>query len=158
MIMGTRDHHSRVTVRWTGNLGSGTAGYGAYSRNHEIRGEGKPPIAGSSDPVFRGDADRYNPEELFVASLAACHELWFLHLCADAGIVVTAYEDEAEGWMQETADGGGRFVRVRLRPRARIEGVCGAATIGDIHQAAHKKCFLASSVNFPVEVPPEDLQ
>lgn len=155
--MGARDHHYRVTVRWTGNLGSGTSGYGAYSRNHEIHGAGKAPIAGSSDPVFRGDADRYNPEELFVASLAACHKLWFLHLCADAGIVVTAYEDEAEGWMQETADGGGRFVRVTLRPRARIEGAWEATAIREIHHAAHEKCFLASSVNFPVEVAPEGL-
>lgn len=156
--MRTRDHHYRVTVRWTGNLGSGTSGYGAYSRNHEIQGEGKAPIAGSSDPVFRGDADRYNPEELFVASLAACHKLWFLHLCADAGVIVTAYEDEAEGWMQDTVGGGGRFVRVRLRPRARIAGAWEAATIRELHRSAHEKCFLASSVNFPVEVAPEGLE
>jgi organic hydroperoxide reductase OsmC/OhrA len=92
-----RDHQYRVTVRWTGNLGTGTWGYGAYSRNHAMHGEGKAPIAGSSDPVFRGEADGYNPEELLVASLGACHRLWFLHLCADAGVIVPAYEDTAAG-------------------------------------------------------------
>ncbi len=155
--MRPREHHYRVTIRWTGNLGSGTSGYTAYSRNHEIQSGGKAPIAGSSDPVFRGDADRYNPEELFVASLAACHKLWFLHLCADAGLVVIAYEDEAEGWMQESADGGGRFLRVTLRPRARFARDPGEGVVRQLHEAAHRKCFLANSVNFPVEVAPAGL-
>ena len=47
-------------------------------------------IAGSADPAFRGDRTRYNPEDLLVASLAACHMLWYLHLAADAGVVVVA--------------------------------------------------------------------
>src|SRR5689334_22650546 len=94
-----KEHRYRVTVEWTGNSGRGTADYRAYERAHEIRGSGKPPIPASSDPHFRGDPARWNPEELLVASLSACHELWYLHLCADAGIVVTAYRDEAEGLM-----------------------------------------------------------
>ncbi len=77
-----KSHRFSVTVEWTGNRGSGTANYRAYSRDHEIGWAGKPVVPGSSDPAFRGDAGRYNPEELLIASLSACHMLWYLHLCA----------------------------------------------------------------------------
>src|SRR5882724_9252455 len=113
----SKQHKYETTVRWTGNLGTGTTGYKDYGRNHEISGSGKPVIPGSSDPAFRGDASRYNPEELLVATLSACHMLWYLHLCADSKIVVTAYSDTPVGFMAETADGGGHFTKVVLRPR-----------------------------------------
>jgi organic hydroperoxide reductase OsmC/OhrA len=103
----THDYH--ITTEWTGNLGSGTADYRAYSRNHQISAAEKTaPIHGSSDPHFRGDGARYNPEELLVASLSTCHMLWVLHLCADAGIVITAYADDATGVMVENEDGAGQ--------------------------------------------------
>src|SRR5690606_3355257 len=105
-----RQHDYSVQVTWTGNLGQGTRGYRAYARDHEISVPGKPTLPGSSDPAFRGDPGRYNPEELLIASLSACHMLWYLHLCADAGIVVLEYLDRASGAMRETPDGGGRFV------------------------------------------------
>ena len=83
-----REHQYAVTVRWTGNTGTGTATYRSYERAHEISAEGKPAIAASSDPVFRGDKARWNPEELLLAALSGCHQLAYLHLCAVAGIVV----------------------------------------------------------------------
>ncbi|BDA85823.1 hypothetical protein Sa4125_33650 [Aureimonas sp. SA4125] len=95
--MSYKIHRYASHVRWTGNRGSGTSSYTAYGRAHEIAAAGKPVIPGSSDPAFRGDPDRWNPEELLLASLSACHQLWYLHLCARDGIVVTAYEDKAEG-------------------------------------------------------------
>ena len=92
-----KTHHYAVTVQWTGNTGSGTADYRSYSRQHEISaGADKPKIPGSADRVFRGDTTRWNPEELLVASLSACHKLTYLHLCADAGIVVVAYIGEQQ--------------------------------------------------------------
>src|SRR5690242_17402343 len=116
-----RKHLYQMTTRWTGNLGTGTSAYKAYSRDHEISGAGKgAAIAGSSDPMFRGDRARYNPEELLVSALSACHMLWVLHLCADAGIVITEYTDDAAGEMVEHSDGSGEFTRVVLRPRMRI--------------------------------------
>ena len=108
----TKNHHYSTTVRWTGNRGAGTGDYRAYERSHEIVVEGKPTIAGSSDPAFRGDAAKHNPEELLVASLSACHMLWYLHLCADAGVVVTDYIDQASGIMSEGDTGVGRFTVV----------------------------------------------
>ena len=146
-----REHRYETKLRWTGNTGSGTASYRDYERAHEIEVAGKPFIPASSDPKFRGDRSRWNPEELLVASLSSCHQLWYLHLCADAGIVVTAYEDRALGVMNEGADGGGRFARVLLRPRVTIAAGSDRAVALSLHERAHALCFIASSVNFPVD-------
>ena len=81
-----KTHHYSVTVQWTGNTGSGTSSYRGYERRHQISAGTKPPIPGSSDPAFRGDPACWNPEELLVAAISACHQLWYLHLCAEAGI------------------------------------------------------------------------
>ena len=151
----TRKHHYRITTTWTGNLGTGTSDYHAYSRDHEITISGKiAPLPGSSDAAFRGDPARYTPEELLVASLSTCHLLWFLHLCADAGIVVTEYEDAASGDMSEHADGSGEFTRVILRPRAVITDPARIADSMALHVRAHQLCFIARSVKFPVEHEP----
>jgi organic hydroperoxide reductase OsmC/OhrA len=151
----TREHQYRITTTWTGNLGTGTSDYRAYSRNHEIKILGKSaPLPGSSDRVFRGDPARYTPEELLVASLSACHMLSFLHLCADAAIVVTEYEDAASGTMSENADGSGQFTRVILRPRTVITDSARVADAIVLHSRAHQLCFIARSVNFPVQHEP----
>lgn len=145
-----REHRYHTTVRWTGNTGAGTVSYRGYKRDYEIAATGKPVIPGSSDPHFHGNGARWNPEDLLVASLSACHELWYLHLCADAGVVVKAYEDDAEGCMTERADGSGSFDRVVLRPRVTITKESDAALAMTLHEHAHEKCFIARSVNFPV--------
>jgi organic hydroperoxide reductase OsmC/OhrA len=151
-----KTHRYAIAVDWTGNTGTGTSGYRDYERRHEISaGTRKPAIPGSSDPAFRGDPARWNPEELLVASLSACHKLWYLHLCAEAGIVVLAYTDHAEGEMEETADGSGRFTRVVLRPRVSVAAGCDEAQARQLHQTAHARCFIANSVNFPVACEPE---
>jgi|SRR5579875_344785 len=223
----THSYHVRVT--WTGNQGTGTSGYRAYSRDHEVTvippagtdpgpdqaptatagangsaspaqqscppgpaacpaegtgntgdsgtarkasptGDATPaggagpagpggtvrptPIAGSSDPAFRGDPGRWNPEQLLTASLAQCHMLWYLHLCAAAGVVVTAYTDDASGTLVETADGSGRFTGVTLRPRVLVAAPDMAGQAAALHGAAHEKCFVAASVAFPVRHEP----
>jgi organic hydroperoxide reductase OsmC/OhrA len=148
-------HTYRATVRWTGDLGTGTSSYRAYSRAHAIEASGKSAIAGSSDAVFRGDAAAWNPEELLVASLSACHQLWYLHLAAVNGIVVNSYVDAAEGTMSEEADGSGRFTGVVLRPRITIAPGGNVEKARALHRDAHEKCFVANSVNFPVECEPE---
>ncbi|MCC6752941.1 MAG: OsmC family protein [Saprospiraceae bacterium] len=149
-------HRYQLTVVWTGNLGTGTSGYEDYGRCHRISARGKPEIEGSSDPVFRGDPSAYNPEELLVAALSACHMLWFLHLCSEAGVVVTDYTDQPEGWMQEESDGSGRFTGVVLRPSVRLACQDAKDRLTGLHAQAHAMCFIAKSVNFPVHVLPED--
>ncbi|MFC4052335.1 OsmC family protein [Actinomadura syzygii] len=150
-----KKHQYEVSVTWTGNTGSGTSSYRDYERAHEIRVDGKPPIVGSSDPSFRGDVARWNPEELLVASLSQCHMLWFLHLCAVEKVVVTAYEDSPRGTMVETPDGGGRFEEVVLRPRVALADAEQAGRAAELHDRAHELCFIANSMNFPVRHEPE---
>ncbi len=147
-------HHYTTTVIWTGNRGTGTSGYKEYDREHRITIPGKPDINASSDPVFRGDASRHNPEELLVAALSSCHMLWYLHLCADAGILVTAYRDTASGIMDMTADGGGQFAEVVLRPQVSISPDSDPEVAISLHEKAHHLCFIARSVRFPVRCEP----
>jgi organic hydroperoxide reductase OsmC/OhrA len=153
-----RDHHYRMATRWTGNLGSGTSSYTAYSRNHELSAEHKTAaIPGSSDPLFLGDRTRYNPEELLLGAIASCHMLWVLHLCADAGITVTSYQDEATGEMTEQGDGSGQFTRIVLHPRMAIADSARVEDAKALHGRAHGLCALARSMNFPVEIQPSVL-
>lgn len=150
------DHHYAVTVAWTGNTGRGTADYRAFSRDHDIIIDGKPTLAGSADPLFRGDKARHNPEDLLVASLSACHMLWYLHLCAEAGVVVTDYVDEAEGRMVFDRGGsGGHFTEVILHPRVTVTATSDTAAAAALHSDAHARCFIANSMNFPVRHKPQ---
>ncbi len=148
-------HKYNVSMQWTGNDGEGTKTYRSYRRDHTIDAEGKPQIPGSSDPHFRGDASRYNPEDLLVASLSACHMLAYLHLCAVSQICVTGYSDEPVGVMNEYGDGSGEFVQVTLKPRVRLTADSDAEKALELHHEAHRLCFIANSVNFAVEVAPE---
>ena len=148
------EHHYKVCVEWIGNTGAGTAGYAAYSRNHQIQAEGKPDVPGSSDPAFRGDPARWNPEDMLVASLSACHKLWYLHFCAVEGVTVQAYRDEAEGVMVEDPRRGGAFASVTLKPQVTIAAGGDAALAQALHERAHHFCFIANSVNFPVRCEP----
>jgi len=149
----TKSYHYRASVRWTGNRGTGTSGYRAYGREHTVTFAGKDPLPGSSDATFRGDLPRYNPEELLVGSLSACHMLWYLHLCAEAGIVVENYTDEAEGVLETEPDGSGRFTAVTLRPTVTVRAGS-LERAAEMHVRAHRMCFIANSVNFPVRWEP----
>jgi organic hydroperoxide reductase OsmC/OhrA len=150
----SRLHRYQIQTTWTGNTGSGTADYRAYKRDHEIFVEGKiASIPGSSDAAFRGDPARYTPEELLVSTLSTCHMLWMLHLCADAGIAVTSYSDQACGVMTEDPDGSGRFTEVTLHPVMTITDSKRIEETAALHAKAHELCFIANSVNFPVRCP-----
>lgn len=149
-----RSHHYRLGVQWTGNRGSGTTGYRAYGRDHEVTAPGKPTIAGSSDPAFRGDPARWNPEELLLASLAQCHLLWYLHLATQAGVVVVDYADEPEGVMAEDDAGAGQFEQVTLRPVVTVAEPSMVEAAQAIHHRVGDYCFIARSVNFPVHHEP----
>jgi organic hydroperoxide reductase OsmC/OhrA len=146
----TRSHHYAVDITWTGNQGTGTSSYAAYTRDHEISAEGKAAVAGSSDPSFRGDKTRYNPEELLVASASACHMLWYLHACAVNRVVVLSYEDHATGEMKESSSGSGAFVKVDLHPVVTVTAESNRQLAESLHEEAHKNCFIANSLKVPV--------
>lgn len=145
-----KDHSYQIALRWTGNNDQGTKNYRTYDRSYEIEVGGKPVILGSADPAFRGDRTKYNPEELLIASLSSCHMLWYLHLCADAGIIVIRYSDRPVGKMCETEDGSGRFTEVILQPEITIAAESSLEQAKQLHYKAHEFCFIANSVNFPV--------
>ena len=144
------DHQYNVTIRWTGNNGSGTSDYTSYSRNHDVVISGKPVLSASSDTIFRGEGSRHNPEDMLVASLSSCHMLWYLHLCADAGVIVTDYSDDATGTLQLSQEEPGRFTQVMLRPNVRVKEPEMIPLAQSLHDEAHGKCFIANSCNFPV--------
>lgn len=155
MAAGQRRHEYEATVRWTGNLGRGTADYHAYSRDHEITAPGKKTVIAGSAPVpFGGDVTLYNPEDVLVGALSACHMLWYLMLCAEAGIVVEDYVDTPYGVMIQDEDGGGRFTETTLRPQVTIQAGSDATLAEQLHEVAHQRCFIANSVNFPVGCQP----
>lgn len=145
-----KQHRYKTTVCWTGNKGEGTSSYRAYGRDHIISVEGKPDIYASSDPTFLGDTARLNPEELLLASLSSCHMLWYLHLCADAGVIVLDYTDQATATMMENGNAGGRFTEAVLHPVVTVAQDGMTAKALKLHAEAHRCCFIANSVNFPV--------
>jgi organic hydroperoxide reductase OsmC/OhrA len=149
----SRCHRYEVRVTWTGNRGEGTATYRSYGREHEVAVDGKPVLAGSSDPTFRGDPDRWNPEEMLTAALAQCHMLAYLHVCAINGVVVTAYRDQAVGTMQDHGLAG-EFLEVVLRPAVSVARADTVDLASALHDEAHRVCFIARSVNFPVRHEP----
>jgi organic hydroperoxide reductase OsmC/OhrA len=145
-----KTHTYDLTLTWTGNTGTGTATYRSYHRDSVTEAADAPPLPGSSDPAFRGDPTRWNPEQLLVASISQCHMLWYLHLCAVNGVVVTAYTDQAHGEMTETPDGGGHFTQVTLNPQVTVAAPDMMTKAGELHERAHQLCFIANSVNFPI--------
>jgi organic hydroperoxide reductase OsmC/OhrA len=143
-------HHYQATIKWTGNKGTGTDNYRNYERSHEIEISNKTTILGSSDPAFRGDNSKHNPEDLLVSSLSSCHMLWYLHLCSEAKVIVTDYVDSATGIMIETSNGGGQFTEVTLNPIVTVLEENMIDKANELHKKANELCFIANSVNFPV--------
>lgn len=149
-----KHHYYKLITTWVGNRGTGTSDYKSYHRNHDIAIPGKPVLTCSSDPSFRGDTSRQNPEELLVAAISGCHMLWYLHLCSANGVVVTDYSDEATGTMEENKDGSGQFVEVTLNPKVTVQDKSMIDKANALHHEANKMCFIARSVKFPVHHKP----
>ena len=150
----SKQHHYEISLCWTGNNGTGTSGYTAYERSHLVQVLGKPDILCSSDPLFRGDSAKWNPEELLLASIANCHMLWYLHLCSDNSIIIHSYKDNPVGVMQLEKNGSGKFIEVTLNPKIVISEQEKKTMAIDLHHKAHEYCFIANSVNFPVLINP----
>jgi organic hydroperoxide reductase OsmC/OhrA len=148
------EHRYALTVTWTGNTGEGTSTYRGYRRTHQVTAEGPPELLGSADRTFHGDRERWNPEQLLLASLAQCHMLSYLHTCVEAGVVVTHYVDRPTGSMRTETDGSGRFTEVVLRPEVIVADDTMVESAIKAHHRANELCFIANSVNFPVRHEP----
>ena len=150
-----KEHHYKARLIWDGNRGEGTATYAGYGREHRIEIDGKPVLQATADVTFRGEADKHNPEDLFVAAIASCHMLSYLALCARGGIRVLAYEDAATGTMKQDGKGGGRFEEVVLHPVVTISDAAQADEAVKLHERAHQVCFIANSCSVPIRHVPE---
>lgn len=145
-----KQHDYTARIAWTGNRGEGTRTYRGYDRSWTIATPGKPAVHCSNDPLLGGDPGLPNPEDLLLASLSACHMLWYLHLASTAGIVVHAYEDAPVATGETSTNGAGRFVSATLKPHIVVEAGADIAEAEAIHHRIHEFCFIARSVNFPV--------
>lgn len=147
----TTKHYYEAKLNWTGNSGMGTENYSVYERSFTISIENKPEIYGSSDPAFRGDVTKYNPEELLLASLSSCHMLWYLHFCSVEGVVVLKYNDYATATMEVLENESGKFLEAKVHPKVIVKDNSMVEKAMLLHAKAHEYCFIANSVNFPVK-------
>lgn len=146
-----KKHNYEIKIEWTGNEGNGTLNYKSYNRSHKIIAEGKyGGIDGSSEATLMGDKTRYNPEELFLSSISACHMLWYLHLCTVHKIIVTEYLDNPTGIMEENENGSGKFTEINLNPQIKITDLNMVSKANALHKEANKMCFIANSCNFKI--------
>ena len=141
-------------VIWTGNTGVGTATYDSYQRSWDVAVPGKPVIHCSNDPALGGDPSLMNPEDMLLSALSACHMLWYLHLAAVAKITVTGYRDEPLGLGETSPNGAGRFVKAILRPQITVVPGTDLVKAEATHQKVHNYCYIARSMNFPIEITP----
>jgi organic hydroperoxide reductase OsmC/OhrA len=150
----SKTHSYTASTQWTGNQGTGNSNYRTYERSHTIAIPGKADLLCSSDPAFRGDKTKHNPEDLLVASISGCHMLWYLHVCSDNGVIVTNYIDQAVGVMAENQNGSGQFTEVILSPQVTVQDASMIEKANALHDKAHSMCFIARSLNFPVHHKP----
>ena len=147
-------HTYSAHLSWTGAAKGPAKSYASFSREHVVAFEGKPTLTVSADPHYKGDPAILNPEELQLAALASCHMLTYLSWTARKGVVVTAYEDQPDGKLN--VEGGvGQFAEVTLHPRVTVAKGSDLALAQKLHDDAHRDCFIARSVNFPVHHAPE---
>ena len=148
------EHRYRLRTVWTGAARGPTADYARYSREYTVEIDGKPILTGSADPAFLGDPTLANPEDWLLAALSACHMLSYLAIAARSRIAVLSYRDDATATMV-TTQGGGQFSEAILRPAVVIADAGHLERAVQLHDLAHKQCFIANSVNFPVRHLPE---
>jgi organic hydroperoxide reductase OsmC/OhrA len=144
----------RATIAWQDD---GQFASGRYSRGHEISFDGGAVVRGSSSPhvvpLPFSDPAGVDPEEALVASVSACHMLWFLNLAQEAGLDVASYVDEAEGVMGRVGRGKMAVTRIALRPRIRFAGAePSSEQIEQLHHEAHERCFIANSLKTEIVV------
>jgi organic hydroperoxide reductase OsmC/OhrA len=143
-------------VEWT--RGAGDFLSGRYSRAHTLTFDGGITVPGSSSPSVvplpLSVEAAVDPEEMFIASLSACHMLWFLDFARRIGADVQSYTDQAEGELTKNADGGAWVSRVVLRPDVRFAAPVSPGRLEDLHHQAHKACFIANSVKTEISIEP----
>ena len=146
----------RATIEW--QL-AGDFKYEIYSRSHVVDFGGGLRVPGNAAPEnipkTAAGAPGVDPEQAFVASVSACHMLWFLHLACDRKFVVERYRDEAVGVLETNAEGKEAITRVTLRPMVSFRGTPPSAEqFARLHEKAHERCFIANSIKSEIILEP----
>ena len=128
--------------------------YNTFDRTHTITYAGGVSIKSSSAPEYSGNSQYPNPEELLASALATCHMLTFLAIASKSKIVVNSYEDNAVATLDKNAEGIICVTRITLNPKITFETKPDDAKLKDLHQKAHKLCFIANSIKCEVEIKP----
>lgn len=146
MIKNSHQYH--LELNWTGNLQEDNI---KNDRRYEVNIQGKPTIHGSADKPFHGDPEKYNPEDLLMASLSACHMMSFFYVCRKREIQILSYKDEAEGVLSLNPDGSGQFDKATLKQQVTVAGWPDDLSVDEVNKQASKLCFIKNSINFPVD-------
>ena len=149
-------HDYTATVAWARPEGARFTD-NRYSRAHEWRFDGGTVVPASSSPLVvpppLSNTAAVDPEEAFVASLSACHMLFFLFHAAKKGFVIERYEDAAVGTMGKNAEGRTAMLKVVLRPNIAWEGKAPTAEeLEALHHQSHLDCYIANSVKTEVTI------
>ena len=147
-----REHEYTLALNWTGDREQSDI---RNDRLYEIQIDGKPKLLGSADKPFFGDPAMYNPEDLLMSALSACHMMSFLYLCRKNKIEIESYSDCPVGILKLNLDGSGQFEKVTLKPKVKVRNLSEASTADELHQLAGKLCFIANSCNFEIVYQPK---
>lgn len=142
----------RVTLTWSRE--SEDFSFKNYNRSHQWDFGHGITVAASAAPNYQGDPELVDPEQAFVAALSSCHMLTFLAIASQKKLVVDQYEDQASGVLGKNDAGKMALTEVTLRPRVTFggENQPDQQVIDQLHDAAHKNCFLANSVTTKITI------
>jgi organic hydroperoxide reductase OsmC/OhrA len=143
-------HLFKAKLNWNSKRDSITANTRKFTKSHFIAIEGKELLQVSAAKAFKGDPELYNPEDLLLSSVVSCHMMSYLYVCAQNGIDIVSYQDQAEATLEVLENGSGRFIEVRLFPHVIVRNKEQIAEALLLHQEANKLCFIANSCNFPI--------
>ncbi len=116
-------------------------------KTHQVFIDDKSPLTVSAAKAFKGDETKYNPEDLLLSALASCHMMSYFYVCAQNGIELIDYKDEAVGVLELKADGSGAFTSVVLNPVVTISKSEMIDKAVSLHKEAHSICFIAHPCN-----------
>ena len=144
----------RATLQWK-NQGS-DFNYDTFDRTHKISFPGGIEFKGTSAPEYLGKKELANPEEMLAATLASCHMLTFLAVCAKSRLHVTSYEDNPVATLDKNAEGKFAVTHIQLNPKASFQGETPSAEkLQELHAKAHRNCFIANSLACKMAVEPK---
>ncbi|WP_066220794.1 OsmC family protein [Formosa haliotis] len=144
----------KIYNQWNSESAQDEKKAGGSLKTHQVFLEDGKHMEVSAAKPFKGDASKYNPEELLMAALSSCHFMSYKYVCDKAGILIKGYKDEVEGVLVLNADGSGAFTKITLKPTVILHDISQRDLAITLHDEASKLCFIANSCAFPIVYKP----